>query len=324
MRLVYPYHPFQCKTGKAVRSTQMDLKGILTRRRGSPPKKHTVTAPSPLEEDVRKTIAKVYTFTPLRSRMKRGSVEAVKYPARRQTYMGEGKMYMKQTISINSRPARHEQLLEDGEDETRAFLQELGRKYHSEFVWKAHKVGGVANFPTEKRFEITAPRGADRIYETNTGPKSGLSKVASESLFGSSIAHDSTQRFMKTVASTSELVGPGKYSTSFSSTKLNNDWTVPSPVFSLKDLKKKRKLDPSLLALQSRNRRRGLLLPGLKKMRPKSPWQNLDRGVKIPKAARETLAAMSAKSRKLDEEHREKQLYKLKTGGDVGYGQFVR
>jgi len=302
----------------------MDLKGILTRRRGSPPKKHTVTAPSPLEEDVRKTIAKVYTFTPLRSRMKRGPVEAVKYPARRQTYMGEGKMYMKQTISSNSGPARHEQLLEDGEDEARALLQELGRKYHSEFVWKTHKVGGVANFPIEKRFKTMAPRGPDRMYETNTGPKSGLSKVASESLFGSSIARDSTQRSMQTIASTSELLGPGKYSTSLRSSKLNNDWTVPSPGYTPKNPKKKRKHDPSLLALQFRNRQRGLLLPGLKKPRPKSPWQKLDRGVKIPKAAREMLAAIAAKSRKADEEHREKQLYKLKTGGDVGYGQFVK
>ena len=68
------------------------------RRRGKAPKTHFVTSPAPLIEEVEEQLKTVYVFTPLRSRMKRGKVPQVKYPASRRTFMGKGNMYGKETI----------------------------------------------------------------------------------------------------------------------------------------------------------------------------------------------------------------------------------
>ena len=68
------------------------------RRRGPAPKQYFVSAPSQLTETTAELLPRVYNFSPLRSRMKQGPTPKVIYPARRQTYVGAGKFYSKQTV----------------------------------------------------------------------------------------------------------------------------------------------------------------------------------------------------------------------------------
>lgn len=298
------------------------------RRRGPAPKQYFVSAPSQLTETTAELLPRVYNFSPLRSRMKQGPTPKVIYPARRQTYVGAGKFYSKQTVDDGAAAVRHELLLDDGDMETIALKYELGRKFSSQFEWKTDRVGGVANFPFETRFETgkryKEKKSADRIYDTDTGPKLGMAKKANRSLQGLSIARDTSKRSKKLLHSTSELIGPGKYDGYIASTKLGNNWAVPSNFFASKHRAKTGKTDKSLLALQYRNRKRGLLIPGKKKHKQKSPWAKLNKGCKIPKAARQTFSDRLAKRLKAENDLREDALYRLKAGGDVGHGEFVR
>ena len=124
---------------------QMDLKGIIIRRRGKIPKTHFVTSPAPLIEEVEQQLKTVYGFTPLRSRKKSGPVEPVKYPARRRTFMGKGKMYGRETMDkvenqLNShastgalynatpKPVSHQELLDGDEREQNSYQYDLTRK----------------------------------------------------------------------------------------------------------------------------------------------------------------------------------------------------
>ena len=317
----------------------MDLKGIIMRRRGKAPKTHFVTSPAPLIEEVEEQLKTVYVFTPLRSRMKRGKVPQVKYPASRRTFMGKGNMYGKETIeeedgnninnsssnnniwktnsnNNNKRVTNHKELLDGNEKEEKSYEYELTREYKSQW-WSEGTIGGGAVFPLKMRFTKEGqPNLLDRIYDTDTGPKASIAKISKKSLYGYSIARDAINRFPGTIRQTQASVGPGTYDAYKVSTKLSHDWSVPSNFFANKFKGKKLKKDKSLIAIQTRNRKRGLTPVGKRVVHKTNPWQPLNRGVKIPMAPRETFADKLAKKRKADNERRELAIYKLKTGGD--------
>ena len=316
---------------------QMDLKGIIIRRRGKIPKTHFVTSPAPLIEEVEQQLKTVYGFTPLRSRKKSGPVEPVKYPARRRTFMGKGKMYGRETMdkeqvemenqlnshastgalyNATSKPVSHQELLDGDEREQNSYHYDLTRKYKSQW-WQKGQVGGGAVIPLENRFSNRGqPSSIDRIYETDTGPKSSLAKLSRKSLYGYSIGRDSVNRFPQKVLQTQASVGPGTYNPYVVSTKITNNWSTPSNFFANKFKGKKLKKDKSLLALQNRNRKRGLTPVGKKVVHKTNPWQPLNRGVKMSKAPRETFADKLARQREADNDRRELAIYKLRTGGD--------
>ena len=120
-------------------------------------------------------------------------------------------------------------------------------------------------FPLENRFSNRGqPSSIDRIYEVDTGPKSSLAKLSKKSLYGYSIGRDSVNRFPQKVLQTQASVGPGTYNPYVVSTKITSNWSTPSIFFANKFKGKKLKKDKSLLALQNRNRKRGLTPVGKK------------------------------------------------------------
>ena len=83
--------------------------------------------------------------------------------------------------------------------------------------------------PLENRFSNRGqPSSIDRIYETDTGPKSSLAKLSRKSLYGYSIGRDSVNRFPQKVLQTQASVGPGTYNPYVVSTKITNNWSTPS------------------------------------------------------------------------------------------------
>jgi hypothetical protein len=306
----------------------MDLKGIIMRRRGKPPKTHFVTSPAPLVEEVQEQLKTVYGFTPLRSRMKRGKVPQIKYPASRRTYIGNGNIYGKETVEEDNtwngndnitqykKNLSHKELLEGNEKEEIAYQYKMSRKYNSQW-WSEGQVGGGAVFPLKVRFTTEgSAKILDKIYDTDTGPKASIAKLCEKSLYGYCIGKDTINRFPAKIRQTQASVGPGTYNSYTVSTKLGNNWSVPSNFFANKFEGKKMKKDKSLIAIQTRNRKRGLTPVGKRVVHKKYLWQPLNRGIKLSMASRETFADKLVKRRLADNERRELAIYKLKTGGD--------
>ena len=252
--------------------------------------------------------------------------------------MGKGKMYGRETTNEeqaedekhiryqssdgalhNSTPKQvsHQELLDGDEREQNSRHYDLTRKYKSQW-WQKGQVGGGAVFPLEKRFSGKGvPTVIDKIYETDTGPKSSLAKLSKKSLHGYSIGRDSVNRFPQKILQTQASVGPGTYNPYVVTTKIATNWSTPSIFFASKFKGKKMKKDKSLLALQVRNRKRGLTPVGKKPaVHKKNPWQPLNRGVKMSMAPRETFADKLARQREADNDRRQLAIYKLKTGGD--------
>ena len=95
--------------------------------------------------------------------------------------------------------------------------------------------GSHTSFGLSNRFETSSAlqrrRTVDRMYDTDTGTKCGIAKSVSSSLFGSALAHSTSQRFpIKEVA---KSPGPGSYSTSYNliSKRIGDRWDMRSPSF---------------------------------------------------------------------------------------------
>ena len=245
--------------------------------------------------------------------------------------MGKGKMYGRETIDkvenqLNShastgalynatpKPVSHQELLDGDEREQNSYQYDLTRKCRAQW-WQKGQVGGGAVIPKENRFSNRGqPSSIDRIYETDTGPKSSLQSYPENLCTVTVLEETRSTGFPRKYCKLKPPLVQG-HTTHTLSTKITNKWSTPSNFFANKFKGKKLKKDKSLLALQNRNRKRGLTPVG-KKVVHKAIHGSLNHGVKMSKAPRETFADKLARQREADNDRRELAIYKLRTGGD--------
>ena len=97
--------------------------------------------------------------------------------------------------------------------------------------------GSHTSFGLSNRFQAESMnqkrQRVDRMYDIDTGPKCGVAKSVTSSLFGNALAHSTSQRFPDTGASLVESPGPGSYKTSFNliSTRISDRWDMQSSAF---------------------------------------------------------------------------------------------